>query len=180
MFSVTQLPVLEKLPLPAPVKEAVGRLTDTSAAAGVPSRPLFGVLPLRRLIPQDVHSLLDYAGAAMVAGAGLGAARAPEARIAGSILGLAGAGVSLLTDYRLSLKKLIPIEVHESIDYGWSVAVLAAPFLLGYARRAPVATALQCFNALSTIAASLVTDYRGTRDVHWKRGLATDPGPIGA
>jgi hypothetical protein len=180
MFSVTQLPALEKLNLPVPVKRAVHRLTDTSAAAGVMSRPLLGKLPLRRLIPQDVHSVMDYAGAAMVAGAGLSAARAPEARIAGSILGLAGLGVSLCTDYRLSLKKLIPIEVHEAIDYGWSLAVLAAPFLLGYARRAPVATALQCFDALSTIAASLVTDYRGQRSVHWTRGLATDPGPINA
>lgn len=179
-MSVTQLPALEKLHIPAPMREAVGRLTDISAAAGVPSRPLLGVLPLRRLIPQDVHSLLDYAGAALVAGAGLSAVRTPEAQIAGSILGLASAGVSLLTDYRLSVKKLIPIEVHEAIDYGWSLAVLAAPFVLGYARRAPVATAVQCLTALSTIAASLVTDYRGTRDVHWRRGLATDPGPVGA
>jgi len=180
MFSVSQLPALDKLNLPVPLKKAVGRLTDTSAAAGVMSRPLLGKLPLRRLIPQDVHSVLDYAGAAMVAGAGLSAARAPEARIAGSILGLAGAGVSLCTDYRLSLKKLIPIEVHEAIDYGWSFAVVAAPFLLGYARRSPVATALQCFSALSTIAASLVTDYRSWRDVHWTPRLATDPGPINA
>ena len=180
MFSVTQLPAFEKLNLPVPVKQAVHRLTDTSAAAGVVSRPLLGKLPLRRLIPQDGHTVLDYAGAAMVAGAGLSAARAPEARVAGSILGLAGLGVSLCTDYRLSLKKLIPIEVHEAIDYGWSLAVLAAPFLLGYARRAPVATALQCFDALSTIAASLVTDYRAQRSVHWTRGLATDPGPINA
>src|SRR5262245_31337979 len=29
----------------------------------IPSRPLLGVLPIRRVIPQDVHSITDYAAA---------------------------------------------------------------------------------------------------------------------
>ena len=78
--------------------------------------------------------MLDYQGALTVAGVGL-LSGVGVARTAGLVLGGSGVGVALFTDYRLSLKKLIPIEVHEVIDYVWSAAVIAAPFLFGYSRR---------------------------------------------
>jgi hypothetical protein len=37
-----------------------------------------------------------------------------------------------MTDYRLSVAKVIPIEAHEVIDHAWGLAAIAAPFVLGY------------------------------------------------
>jgi hypothetical protein len=168
---------LEHLPLPEPVRRTVHRTLDRSAAAGVLSRPLFGVLPLRRWVPQDVHSLMDYAGGLSVLAAGSASGTA-EGRTAGLALGLGVIGVSLCTDYRLSLTRLIPIELHELSDYAWSLAVIAAPFVLGYARKSPLATALQVMVGVSNILASLVTDYRCQSGMHLGRSRVTDPGPV--
>ncbi|ATB31548.1 hypothetical protein [Melittangium boletus] len=165
--------------VPASVRERHKGLMDTSAAAGIPAMPLLGVLPLRRLIPQDLHSVLDYQGALSVLGAGLMAGPG-LARLAGVSLGLKGLGVSLLTDYRLSLRKFIPIEVHEVIDYVWSLGVIAAPFLLGYSRRNRWATRVNLFVGVTTLLGSLFTDYRAQRGVQWGRGAVTDLGPVGA
>jgi len=84
-------------------------------------------------------------------------------------LGVAGGGVSLFTDYRLSLSKLIPIEVHEKVDYGWSLAAIGAPFVLGYARKAPWLAATHVVLGLATLVGSLYTDYRAQRGVQWNQ-----------
>lgn len=86
---------------------------DRSLSAGTPSRPLLGRLPLKRIIPQDVHSVMDYLDAAAVLGIAW-TSDCRRAKIAGSVLGGAGIVASALTDYRLSLAKLVPIETHES------------------------------------------------------------------
>lgn len=163
---------------PGLLRREVHRALDRSAAAGILSRPLFGRLPLRRWVPQDVHSLLDYKGGAAVIAAGLLADDA-RARAAGWALGGAVIGVSLATDYRMSLTKLIPIEAHELADYAYGVGAILAPFILGYARRSPVAAAVHVVVGLSTILASLVTDYRCQTGMHLGGELATDPEGIG-
>lgn len=129
------------------------------ASRGIPSRPLLGVLPIRRVVPQDVHSIMDYASS-LTAGAGALVAETPEAQIASAVLAASGIGVSACTDYRLSAAKLIPIEAHEVIDYVWGAAAIAAPFALGYSKKDPVAAALHIFAGASTILSSLFTDYR--------------------
>lgn len=133
-------------------------------SVGIPAEPLFGALPLARVIPQDVHSVLDYSNGIVVAWSGL-TARKREAKLAGAILGGAVIGVSLLTDYRMSVAKLIPIEVHEAIDHAWGVAVIAAPFVLGYHRRAPLTTLVHVLTGAATIVGSLFTDYRAVKGV---------------
>jgi hypothetical protein len=142
----------------------------------VPAKPIAGgLLPLARLVPQDAHSALDYlAGATCVASASLAAA--PTARIAGALLGGSVVGASLVTDYRLAAIRLLPIEVHERLDYAWGAAAVAAPFVLGYARRAPLASALQIAAGLGTILVSLFTDYRASRGVSW-RAIRSRGGP---
>lgn len=164
--------------VPVSVSEHKG-LFDRSAAAGIPAMPLFDKLPLRRRIPQNLHSVLDYQGALTVAGVGL--LSGPGAfRTASLVLGGSGLGVALFTDYKLSLFKLIPIEVHEAIDYVWSFGVIAAPFLFGGARRSRFATWVNVLVGASTIIASLFTDYRAQKGVQWVRGQPTDLGPVGA
>ncbi len=165
--------------IPPSVQRTVRRSLSRSEAAGVASRPLFGVLPLKRFIPQDIHSLLDYANAFTVAGVSLGASS--PACTAGSALGLSYLGVSLLTDYRLSVRKLIPIEVHESLDYMWGLAAIAAPFVFGYARRSPLSAIVHIAVGVGAIIDSLFTDYRAQVGVKWGKGrLAEALPPAGA
>lgn len=165
--------------IPPSLQRTVRRSLSRGPEAGVPSRALFGVLPIKRLVPQDVHSLLDYSNAVTVAGVALGATG--PACTAGLALGLSVAGVSLLTDYRLSVRKIIPIEVHETIDYVWGVAAIAAPFVFGYARRSPLSALVHIAVGVSTLIGSLFTDYRAQVGVKWGRGrLAGTRPPAGA
>jgi len=125
---------------------------------------LFGVLPLARVIPQDVHSVMDYVDAAAV-GAGAWMTKCPKATAASLVLGGSGITVSALTDYRISLKKVIPIEAHEAIDYGFGLAAITAPFALGYHKTAPKIAALHVMTGIGVILTSLITDYRAYRGV---------------
>ncbi len=132
--------------------------------AQVPAKPLFGVLPLARVVPQDVHSIIDYASAgAFFLSAAL--ARTTRGRAMGILLGSSIGGASLVTDYRLSLAKVIPIELHELLDHSGGATAAAAPVVLGYTRKDPIASAIQILTGLATIAVSLFTDYRADRGV---------------
>ena len=165
--------------LSASVHRALHHLIDRSNAAGVLSRPLPGGLPLRRWVPQGVHSLTELAAGAAVAVAG-GLSEVGPARRAGLALGLALAGVTLLTDSRVSLSRLVPIELHELTDYGWGVAAIAAPFVGGYARRAPVTAAVHVLAGAALLLGAFVTDYRCRSGMHLGKERMTDPGPISA
>lgn len=139
-------------------------LDAVSPSLELPSKPLLGVLPLARVIPQDVHSMMDYAAAGTCLGTALWA-ESSGARMAGAMLGASGLCVSLLTDYRLSAAKVIPIEAHEAIDHAWGLAAVAEPFVLGYWKRDPAVAAIHVLTGASTILASLFTDYRAAEGV---------------
>lgn len=151
--------------------EAVGASTLAEAepparrlSVGMPSRPLLGKLPLARVVPQDVHSVMDYLdGGAVLAGAFV--SDCPRAKTASLLIGGSGLVASALTDYRLSLAKLVPIETHEAVDYAFGISAISAPFLLGYRRTAPVVAAIHIAIGVGTILASLFTDYRAYRGV---------------
>jgi hypothetical protein len=161
------------------VSQALRHVWDRSAAAGVVSRPLAGVLPLRRWLPQDAHSLLDIAAGVAIALAGqLSGDR--MARRVGLLLGSKLVGTTLLTDSRVTLSRLVPIELHELVDYGCGLAALAAPFVGGYARRVPGAAAVHVLVGATILAGSLVTDYRCRSGMHLGHERMTDPGPISA
>lgn len=130
----------------------------------IPSKPLFGALPVARIVPQDVHSLMDYAAGATCLGTAL-FAETGAAKAAGAMLGASVVCVSALTDYRLSVAKLLPIEAHEAIDHGWGLTAIALPFLLGYWKRDPAVAAIHVLTGASTILASLFTDYRAAEGV---------------
>ncbi|WP_437801598.1 SPW repeat domain-containing protein [Sorangium sp. So ce693] len=140
----------------APSVRAVQRTTT------IPARPLLGAVPLARIVPEDVHSVLDYSNGLIVALAGL-SARTKAAKVAGVALGASVVFVSLLTDYRLSLAKRIPIEAHEVIDHAFGASAIAAPFALGYAKRDPLAAVIHVAAGAVTILGSLLTDYRAVR-----------------
>jgi hypothetical protein len=148
------------------------RIEDRLAKADVdprPSKPLLGVLPLRPLIPQDLHSVLDYGAALMLLG-GAFVFRSRKARAVGAGLGSTVGAYSLLTDYRMSLFKLIPIEAHERLDYAVAVASLAAPFALGYAKTDRAATRFAVGAGLGSLAVAMLTDYRAAKGIPARRG----------
>ena len=146
----------------AKLSQAEDRPADSALSQGAPAKPLLGVLPLRRLIPQDVHSVLDYANGAMT-GAGAVMTDDPAARVASIVLGASSIGVSAVSDYRLSVAKIIPIEKHEAIDHLWGIAAIAAPFVFGYWKRAPRVAMMHVMAGASTILSSLLTDYRSAK-----------------
>jgi hypothetical protein len=145
----------------APLDRVLHRTVESerSLSQGAPSKPLFGVLPLARLIPQDVHSVMDYANG-VATGSGALMTDDPAARIASIALAATGAGLSAMTDYRLSVAKIIPIEQHEVADHLWGIAAIAAPFVFGYWKRAPRVALMHVMAGAGTILASLFTDYR--------------------
>jgi hypothetical protein len=149
-----QLPPLEPIDEPAPLDQRGG----FKMSVGTPSKPLFGTLPLLRWIPQDCHSFMDYGnGLAMVAcSMATDDKRAALASVAlSSVL-----GVSAVTDYRISVAKLIPIETHEVLDHVWGLTAIAAPFVLGYWKTAPKIAMAHIGAGVFTILGSLLTDYR--------------------
>jgi hypothetical protein len=130
-------------------------------------------------VPQDVHSLADYTVGVAALTAGWASGEEDLER-AGALLGAGMVGVSLVTDYRLSVAKWVPIEVHEVADHVWGLTTAAMPLLLGTWRKAPLASAVLTMVGLGTVVAALFTDYCAQRGVKWRRPLKTDPGGIGA
>ena len=132
---------------------------DRTLSHGEPAEPLLGVLPLKRWIPQDVHSMGDYiSGITALTGYLTGD---DEAACYASLgLGASLIGVSLMTDYRLSVAKVIPIRTHEALDYLWGASCIAAPFLLGYWKKSPIAAMTHVIVGATTILESMFTDYR--------------------
>ena len=149
----SDLPPLET-EVSAPMEDRIGLIQSV----GMPSRPILG-LPLARLIPQDVHSIMDYANGLMVASCMM-MTDDRNAKFASMALASSVVGVSAMTDYRLSAAKLIPIEGHEVIDHAWGLACIAAPFALGYWKRAPHVALMHVVAGVGTIISSLITDYR--------------------
>lgn len=132
----------------------------------VPSKPVLGMLPLARAIPQDVHSVLDYVHAAgFFVSAKI--ARTSRGRAMGMALGLGLGGASVITDYRLSVAKILPIEAHETLDYAGGISAIAAPFLFGYVKKDPIAAMIHIGLGIGTVLTSLFTDYRASKGVTW-------------
>ena len=162
--------------VPPTLQRTVRRALSRGPEAGTAAKPLLGVLPIKRIVPQDVHSLLDYANGLTVMSVAMSATK--PACTAGLALGLAGVGVSLLTDYRLSVRKVIPIEVHEAIDYAWGLAAILSPFVFGYARRSPLSTIVHIAVGVGNILGSLFTDYRAQVGVKWGKGRLARAVPL--
>jgi hypothetical protein len=136
------------------------RTTEERALShGEPAKPLLGFLPIARWIPQDIHSVADYADG-LVTGSCAMMTKDPRAKFASIALASSVVGVSLITDYRLSVAKIVPIEAHEAIDHVWGMTAIAAPFVLGYWKTEPKVALMHIAAGAGTILASLFTDYR--------------------
>ena len=88
-----------------------------------------------RFISPRLHGVLDYAVAAALIGAPLVLEFAASSVAAAAISVVAGIGLvvySLLTDYSAGVRRLIPWRAHLTLDAVAAVALLAAPFVLGF------------------------------------------------
>ena len=129
---------------------------------GEPAPKLLGVLPIARLVPQDIHSVMDYVDGLSVASGAL-LDNNTAAFTASIALGASAVATALMTDYRLSAMKLIPIRSHEVIDHVWGLSCIAAPFVLGYWKKAPRVAMTHVMTGAMNILLSLFTDYRAYR-----------------
>jgi len=139
-------------------------LEDRPLSHGTPAEPVLRRLPLARLIPQDVHSVMDYAnGVATFAGVFMADEDDTAAKVASIVLGASDVMTSAMTDYRLSIAKVIPIEMHEKVDYLWGLTAISLPFALGYWKTSPKVALQHVIAGAGNILASLFTDYRAFR-----------------
>jgi hypothetical protein len=92
---------------------------------------------MSRFLPTKVHGLLDLVTppALLAVPALLGLERASVAALAPRIAGAGAAVYSLLTDYETAPKRVIPVPVHLALDAASGVALAAAPWISGDARR---------------------------------------------
>jgi hypothetical protein len=88
-----------------------------------------------RFITKDIHALLDYPVAFVLMGApfllGLGASH-PAALWLGVVTGVAALILTIFTDHRLGVIRVLPYWMHVAVDALVGVTFIAAPFLLGF------------------------------------------------
>ena len=90
-----------------------------------------------RFISTRAHGVMDYIVGLLllVAPYLLGFADGSAAQWVPMILGVAIIGMALMTDFELSLVRLIPMPLHLGIDIAGGLLLLASPWLFGFADR---------------------------------------------
>ena len=90
-----------------------------------------------KVIPTNIHGVIDYlTGVALLAAPYLfGFADGTAAQWVPTIIGLLIIGQSLMTQYELSLAKIIPMPTHLMLDAGTGILLAASPWLFGFADR---------------------------------------------
>src|SRR5215217_9051277 len=88
-----------------------------------------------RLIPTQVHGVLDYltAGLLIAAPSMLGFRKHGMQTWLPIALGVGTIGYSLLTDYELGVFKIIPMPMHLALDAANGALLAASPWLFGFA-----------------------------------------------
>lgn len=89
------------------------------------------------IIPTNVHGVIDYlTGVTLLAAPYLfGFADGTAAQWVPTIIGMAIIGQSLITQYELSIAKIIPMPTHLMLDAGTGIILAASPWLFGFADR---------------------------------------------
>jgi len=114
---------------------------------------------LINLLPARIHGLGDYGSAFALILVALLVEGSGEARGTGIVLGLVLLVVSLLTDYPLGVRRVLPFKLHSAGDYAGAFGLIAAPFVLGFNDTDEGLTAFYVAVGLVLIVVSLLTDY---------------------
>ncbi len=115
-----------------------------------------------KLVPAKIHGVADYASGLALILVALLVGGSDEAVATGVVLGAVLLVVSVLTDYPLGIVRVVPFKVHSAGDYLGAVALIAAPFVLGFNDTDGGLTAFYIAVGVALIAISLVTDYENT------------------
>ncbi len=88
-----------------------------------------------RVIPTQVHAVLDYAtgGALVAAPRLLGLGDSTAGRVL-NLMGGTATAASLFTDYELGFVKVLPMRAHLALDAASGALLAASPWLFGFAR----------------------------------------------
>ena len=108
-----------------------------------------------RFIPAKLHGILDYSVALALA---VGPFLLGFEGIALYLAVAGGIGLfiySLITDYSVSVQRVLPFQVHLMFDFVAASVLVAAPFLFGFAQ---VETAFYLTIGIAVIAVVLVTN----------------------
>jgi hypothetical protein len=88
-----------------------------------------------RVIPTRIHGMIDYVvGALLIIAPWLfGFADGDAKQWVPIIIGILVIGQSLMTDYELSVMKVIPVGTHLMLDIGTGIVLAASPWIFGFA-----------------------------------------------
>ncbi len=90
-----------------------------------------------RFISTRIHGMADYATGLLLIAAPwlLGFADGSAAQWVPVVIGASILVMSLLTDYELSLSRVIPMPVHLGVDAAGGLLLAASPWIFGFADR---------------------------------------------
>jgi len=140
-----------------------------------------------KLVDPRIHGIIDYVMATALLLAPTIFAFSGRAATTAYAFGIFHIGTSLLTRYPLSLLNSIPFHLHGTIEKLMAVAVLVAPWLLGFSNQA-AARNFFLGAGIALFAVIALTDYKGRRALkgphaawsreesyQWQDGMASDP-----
>ena len=113
---------------------------------------------MRKPISPFVHGIIDYATSATVALAPRALDFPKPARRLCDSLAASYTGLSAVTDYPLSVRRVAPFKVHGAMELAIGAALPAMPFVLGFASHRPARNFFFGLTAL-TVAVAALTDW---------------------
>jgi hypothetical protein len=113
---------------------------------------------MHKPISPFAHGVIDYATSATVALAPRALNFPAPARKLCRSLAASYTGLSSVTDYPLSVKRIAPFKVHGAVEVAIGAALPAAPYLLGFAQHRAARNFFFGLTAL-TFGVALLTDW---------------------
>jgi hypothetical protein len=111
-------------------------------------------------ISPRIHGALDYTTSAMVAAVPVAMDFPPTARRLFQSLAAGYTGLSAVTDYPLSVRRVVPFKGHGAAELGIAALLPMAPWLLGFSKHRAARNLCYGLAALTVVVAAL-TDWDG-------------------
>ena len=118
---------------------------------------------MQKPISPDMHGMIDYSTVLMTAAAPRLLGFSEDAERAAMMLAGGYLGLSLMTDYDLSLRRLVPFPAHGAAEAVLGAALPFLPKLLGFENDRPARNFFLGLTAVTAVVAAL-TDWTG--DTH--------------
>ena len=115
-------------------------------------------MPRRKPISPRIHGVLDYATSTAVAIAPRAMSFPKPARLLFESLAAGYTGLSAITDYPLSVKRVAPFKVHGAAELAIAAVLPVLPFALGFSGHRAARNLAFGLTALTVVVAAL-TDW---------------------